>query len=150
MIKDKKGMSGIIVTIIMIALVLVAIAIVWGLVINLVGQQQDRVERSEQCVGLGLEIRNAACSDTNPSLCNLTMRRQGATSQDPAGIKVVFVGEGGNSSDSSEFGTITQLQTKTLEDIDSGITDIVRVEVTPYFLDETGNQDNCNTLSRNF
>ncbi len=48
-INNKKGVSGIIATIMMIGLVLVLVGIVWGVINNLVG---EKVQSSEACFGI--------------------------------------------------------------------------------------------------
>ncbi len=46
---NKKGISGVVATVIMIALVLAAVAIVWGVVTNLI---EDQLEESENCFNI--------------------------------------------------------------------------------------------------
>ena len=60
---DKRGVSQIITTILIVLLVLAAIVIVWQALKGTVEQSAEKVEKQAQCIGLDLTIGNAVCAD---------------------------------------------------------------------------------------
>jgi hypothetical protein len=46
--KNRRGVSGVVVTVLLIALVVIVVAVVWAVVVNLV---QDNIQGSESCFG---------------------------------------------------------------------------------------------------
>jgi flagellin-like protein len=69
---SKRGLSGVITTVLMIALVLAAVAIVWGIVNNTL---KDQVESSQSCFGNFDKVtlnRIYTCYDLNPDSDPLT------------------------------------------------------------------------------
>ena len=71
LLKNKKGVSAILGTIIMIALVLVIVGIVWGVVNNLI---EPKLKKSESCFGIFEQITindYYTCYDSNSTLKEL-------------------------------------------------------------------------------
>lgn len=143
MIKNKRGLSTIVVTVIMIALVLVAIGVVWGVLNNVIGKGAKGVELSAKCLNIDVSATSVSCSG-GPLSCTAQLERTGSGTDAIAGVKLVFK----NSTQSAsgvltEAGNIEVLAGKTLSLSPTGITDPNKVEITVYFEDTAGNPQYC-------
>jgi len=141
MITNKRGLSTIVTTLIIILLVLAAIAIVWVVISNLVGEKSDEVSFQAKCLSIDVRATAVECSGGS---CDVTLTR-GAMGADDVidGVKLVF-SDGTETSDVIEVsGDIEILGSKTEEDIDSGLSNPDKVEVTVYFVDDSGNDQIC-------
>ena len=152
--KNKKGLSAIVVTLIIVGLSLVAVGIVWGVVSNLIQGGTSNVEASIKCVNVMIEIDRASCVDgaTN-KICNVTVSRSGTEQEALGGVKIRFadtVSETYGSLISLEE-NIVQLEGRTFTSLDSGVpnaNEVNLVEVTPYFLDDAGKEQLCTQVSK--
>ena len=149
MIKNKKGLSTIVITVILVALVLVAIAIVWAVVKNLIGEGAENIEISSKCLHTDIQATTVDCSI--PTACEITLTRTGTSTDEIAGVKLVFKNAAGDSSNVlSEVGNIEALAGTTVTK-DSGISIPTSVGVTVYFVDSLGKEQLCtNTKTTNF
>ena len=59
--QNKKGLSDVVTTVLIILLVLAAVAAVWAFINNLISQGGSAVEAQGQCIGLKIE----------PAVCNI-------------------------------------------------------------------------------
>ena len=83
MIKNKKAISGIVMTVIMIVLVLVAVGVVWTVVQNLLEKNAEDIELGSDCLGLNFEITDLVCV---PNVeCNFTIKRTSSSSVNQIG-----------------------------------------------------------------
>ncbi len=143
MIKNKKGLSAVITTLLVVLLVLVAVGIVWAVVRNLVQTGAGGVELGAKCLNIDVSAVSASCND---SLCNVVVERSGSNTDEIAGIKLVIkdssTAEASGITDSE--GNIEVLATKTISDINvSGLSTPDTAEVTVYFIDNSGNEQLC-------
>jgi len=65
MIKNKKGMSAIVTTIIIIGIALAAVGVVWYVISNVVGTQQTKTETVASNLG-------KTCTTTSPATYEIT------------------------------------------------------------------------------
>ena len=74
---NNKGISGIILTIIMIGLVLVAAGVVWVVFSNVLEKQTQALDYNEKCAGLNLKVttNDTSCLDGSTKDCNMTIER---------------------------------------------------------------------------
>ena len=130
MITDKKGLSTVVTTLIIILLVLVAIGIVWVVVRGLIGTTETQINIQQKCIGIDLQIESASCTGAGPYTCVATVRKTGG--ETPDGIKVLF---------SNAVGSITGAQGDTTLPISllnnavgiSASSLPTKVEAIPYF-----------------
>jgi uncharacterized membrane protein YqiK len=156
--KNKRGLSDIVITLIIVLLSLVAVGVVWFVVNNLIQSGSQGVEISAKCLNVRLEIKQASCIDgTTNKICNVTLSRTGTESDAIGGVKMVFkdtIEEMSSSSLIDVPGNIEPLIGKRVTDIDSLIAkeyDVNLVEITAYFKDNSGNEQLCSqTVSFNF
>ena len=147
MIVNKKGMSAIVITVILLALVLVAVGIVWAVVNDVIGGATDDIGSEAKCIGLSVRATSVDCED--PAACVVALDKTG--DKVITGVKLVFEEADGTRSTSAidEEGDVDSLAGKSVT-VDSGLTAPVKVEVTPYFEDASGNDGNCQTSTTSF
>ena len=149
MFNNKKGVSGVVTVVILVALVLVAIGVIWGVVSNLLEEESETVDVQSKCLDLVVRPVSASC---DASGCDVTIRRT-AGGDDLGGVKIVYFNGTDYSSVITETDNIGELasQRYTHTSADIGINNPNKVEVTPYIRDSTGNERICqNKNSYNF
>ena len=144
MIRNKKGLSTVVTTLIIILLVLVAVSIVWVVVRAFIESGVETIDYTAKC--LQVDVRATAVTGTNPY--DVTLKR-GAGGEAIAGIRFVFLDAGTGSGMIDDAFNIQPLATET-RTVDGGISDAIKVEVTPYFIDANGNQQFCGGQTNTF
>jgi len=151
MIGNKRGLSTIVVTLIIILLSLVAVGIVWVVVRNIVVGGGAGIEIASKCLSVDISASKVACSNgvTN-KVCNVTFTRAGTgTGGDAiAGVKLIFKNSTSEVSSSliSVEGDIAPLVGKKITGQDSGLTNangVNSLDVSVFFKDDTGNEQLC-------
>jgi hypothetical protein len=140
MIKNKRGMSDIVVTLVIILLSLIAIGVVWVVVNNLLKSGTESVEITQKCSKVQLEVVAVSC--TQAGLCNVTAKKTG-TNDELAGVKLVFSNAAGNYSAAQDTAGDLTLAPKILGQYTTGITNATVVQVTPYFKDASNKVQDC-------
>ena len=137
----RKGVSGVILTIIMIVLVLAAVAVIWGIINNILVTQKEQVDFSSKCLGINIQSTKLDC---NNDLCEVTVSRD-SSGEAIAGMKLVFTTSSGDANYIHDVpGNIALLETKTISNITTtGIANATEVSITPYFLDSSGTEQLC-------
>jgi hypothetical protein len=144
---DKKGISTIIVSLILIVIVLGAVAIVWFIVKDLVGGSAEKINLGSKCLDVDLKATKLLCTGTNKDTCDVTLER-GPGGEAIGGAKLVFT----NSTNDRNFvhdvtGDISVLGTKAVSAVATNITNANKVEVTVYFKDESDKEELCSGSS---
>lgn len=140
--RDKKAMSEIVTTVIMVVLALVAVAVIWTIINNLISEKGAQVVTTSKCTDVTLTVESV--SNCVAAGCDVRVRR-GPRGDAIDGVKVVLKSATGASDVDTIEGNIPPLQTATLA-VDSGTFDATtanKVEVTAYFLDDSGIEQNC-------
>jgi len=150
-LKDKKGVSAIVATLIIVLLVIVAAGIVWFVIKGIVQSGAEQVELGQKCLEIDLEYvsvtetTSAECGDDDAY--SVTLRRASG-GDEIEGVKVVLL----NATDSSElqeFGVIGELETKTTT-VCSDALNADKIQFTAYFEDSEGNPVYCQSNEREF
>ncbi|MEN7982464.1 MAG: hypothetical protein ABFQ65_03370 [Nanoarchaeota archaeon] len=144
MIKHKRGISTVVITIIMIVLVLAAIGVVWTIISSIIEDSSGEIGISSKCLKVNLIVTKMICADAT---CDITVNRK-AGGENIGGFKLIFSNSvSGNVGTTVEnvVGNIQELGTKTAEDKAHGLTDEQpdTVEVVVYFLSESGTEQIC-------
>jgi hypothetical protein len=141
--KNNKGMSTIVVTVIMIALVLAAIGVVWAIVNNVLEEETMSIGLEGDCLKINLVATKMICEGET---CDVTLNRK-AGGEDIGGVKLIFSNSTGNTGTTVEdvAGNIPELGTKITGDKSHGLTNELpdTVEVVVYFLSESGTEEIC-------
>lgn len=146
--ENKRGLSAIVATLIIILLVLVAVGIIWVVVRNLIQEGAGQIEISTKC--MAVDVRAVGVNETSGGIYDVTLRRT-AGGEEISGVKITLFNETANSG-VLEFGiALTELQTAT-QPIDTGgnVTGADRLEYTVYLEDDSGNEGFCSTSSHSF
>ena len=145
-LKDVKGLSNVIVTLIMIVLVLIAVGLVWTAVQSNIESGTEQIEISAKCLKVDIKATKLEC--TGGALlsdsCTVTVKRN-VGGDDLAGIKLVLTNTLGEINHIEDVpGNIDPLGTKTTSGITAiGVANVTKVEVAPYFIDPSGNEQLC-------
>jgi len=142
--KSKKGLSGIVMTIILIALVLVAAAIVWAIVSNLLEGKSEDITIADKC--LGLNIKATYLGDCDTDSCDVILER--AIVSDTG----EFDGLGLTFSSATETGVEKYYEddiaaSKTLSNYITGVADAIKVDVRVYFENEAEERVFCSLIN---
>jgi len=140
MIEHKRGLSTVVVSLIMIVIVLGAVTVIWVVVRDLVGEGAGQVNLGARCLEADIRATKLECT---ADVCAVTVERNpgGGTI---GGVKLIFT----NSTGASNYvydvsGDIALLETKTVSNVTTGIGNANKVAVAVYFLDASGNEELC-------
>ena len=141
--ENKKGLSTIVTTLIIILLSLVAIGIIWVVVSNVIEGGAEQSEINAKCLQIDIKATAAGCDGGD---CNVTYRRSSG-GDDIDGIKVVL-SNGQESFTHSVSVNVQPLSTNTTTTIATGLAgNISSVQIAAYFIDASGNEQICATTS---
>lgn len=143
--RNNKGLSTIVATLIIILLTLVAVGIIWVVIRNVIQGGAESVDLSTKCIAVSLEANSV--TETPAGVYAVTLKRN-AGGEALGGIKV-SVFNAIVSSGIKDFGVLTELQTRTVSidtNTGTGITAVTggnKIEYTPFFVDSSGNEQLC-------
>lgn len=141
MIYNKKGLSAVVVTLIMILLGIVVAGIIWVVVRNVAQGGTEEIGLGAKCLEVDVVATKAEC--TQAGSCNVTVERN-AGGDDLGGLKLIFNNASGEQNYVHDVsGNINPLETTTEEQIATGLVNVTSVDVTPYFTSESGNEQLC-------
>lgn len=152
-IQNRKGLSAIVATLIIILLTLVAVGIIWVVIRNVVQGGAEQIDISQKCIAVSLEA--VTVNEIASGVYAVTLKR-GADSQGDLGVKVnVFSGATTSSGvinfgafgDLDALGTVTRtVNTNTTTPVAGGD----KIEFTAFFLDASGNEQLCPQATQTF
>ena len=143
---NKKGLSTVVTTLIIILLVLVAIGIVWVVVRGLIGTTEGQINIQQKCIGIDLEIDSASCTGAvAPYSCSAVVKKIGG--ETPDGIKVFFSNNAGSITGASGD-TATPISLLNTASGISASTMPTKVEAVAYFNDAEGNPSFCSQTAK--
>lgn len=148
MINNKRGLSAIIVTLIMILLVIVASGLIWVVIRNVVGSGTEQISTGTACLNVNVEATKVTNS-TNGLSYDVTLTRN-AGGDTIGGVNLILTNATGTDSfvyDRS--GNIPPLATETVtvDTTANAIFNANKVEVVVYFTDASGNDQACSVSS---
>ena len=155
--EDKKGISAIIVTLLMIVLSLVAVGAVWVVVQNVLSSGTSQIDYGTKC--LDIDVRATTIKDTTTPAAipantewganyDLTLTRS-AKGEAIGGVKLVIL-NGTANSEVLDFGiALAPLETKKQAlTLTNKVANATKVEITTYFIDSSGIQKPCQQTSK--
>jgi len=147
MIKNKRGLSAVVVTLIMILLGVVVAGIIWVVVQNVVESGTGQIGLTAKCMEINIEIESAACN-INGTSCNVTLERK-AGGDELGGVDLSYSNPtSGKSIEHDEELGVNEKQTFVGDS--PNVTNVDTIQVIPYFLDESGNKQQCSQASDTF
>jgi len=160
MMKNTKGMSAVVTTLIIILLTIVALGIIWVVVRNVIQGGSEQVEWAQKCQPIEIQAvavnmtdsQTGAFANESYTTYSVTLSRTNA-GEAISGVKLVF-SNGTAYSDVVEFNIpLGALQTKTNSSInltDTTVKDADQLEITPYFIDDLGETHLCERVTEEF
>ena len=147
---NKKGLSTIVATFLIILLTLVAVGIIWIVIRNVVQSGTDQVGIDAKCLAASVEATKV--TNTSGSAYFATIVRNGGDDT-LGGVKLVFTDSDGaaNVVEPVSFATapLNALEARTIGPIDlSTLANPNKVSVVVYFLDSSGNEQLCSTANQ--
>ena len=137
---NKRGLDAIVTTVIIILLAIVAIAIIWTVVRNVVQQSSEQIDISSKCIAVDLRAVSVAPVATEVGNYSVTLNRR-AGGDAIGGVKVTLFNDTANGG-VRDFGvTLNELDTKTQTVV--GVTGANKLEYTAFFVDASGNEQLC-------
>jgi len=89
--KNTKGLSGVITTLIIILLVIAAIGIIWAVVNPFIQGAGGDIDVATKCMGLDVIVQSVTC--TAGDTCAVTFKRGSDGETQPDGIRLLFYNE---------------------------------------------------------
>lgn len=150
MINNKRGLSGIVTTVIIVLLVLVAVGILWAVVGNMIEKNVESIDLNAKCLNVNLEVTRLIESSTGDYA--LTVSRSGS-GEGEVGLKVIFLNTTANTNsdvlDSNALFGPLDMDTMSFDD--TGVNGANKVKITPYFVGESNEHLLCpNSLEFSF
>jgi hypothetical protein len=146
--KNNKGLSTVVTTLIIILLVLVAVGIIWGVVNNLLTKSKSNINANTRC--MDIDIKATKVLDNGDGTFNVTLSRT-STGEAVDGVKaVIYNNESLNTEVLDIAYAVNPLDnvvkvTTASTNFPTGFTGtlIKKIEVTPYFTDDSGVEVLC-------
>lgn len=135
MYKDKKGVSAVLVTIILVALALVLITVFWSSITELFGAQVEDIDYTQKCLGANLAIKSVDCSGT----CTIEIERSIGNKEEISGVGLTIYDAGVPGTEIETEGNFDL--SKTFTPVGAATVDEVRARA--YFTDEGGEKHVC-------
>ncbi|MEK6827261.1 MAG: hypothetical protein AABX99_02135 [Nanoarchaeota archaeon] len=152
--KNKKGWSTIVVTLIIVVLSLVAVGVVWTVVSGLLKSGTQSADISTKCLGVSVEAARANCSDATSNVCTVVLSRTGTSEDQISGVKLVYknntAGAASGLIDVSGDVPLLVGKTVTSDTLIAKTTffgNFSTVYITPYFKDASGKVQLCSQTS---
>jgi hypothetical protein len=138
---EKKGLSTVITSLIIILLVLVAIGIVWVTVRGIIDRGTGQVDIKSKC--LEVDVRPTALGSCNATYCIATLNRK-AGGVDVAGVKLIVSNTAAGTSNITSYpNNIVPLATLNILAGANTVVSPNKVEVVVYFKDAAGVDTLC-------
>lgn len=141
MIQNKKGLSAVVTTLIIILLTIVAIMIIWGVVKGMIDKNKTSLETSSSCLDLDLRATKVKNITGQPGNYSVTLTRSsGGDTID--GAELVLSSEDNSTDVVLLEEEIAPLAIKVIV-VEAGFSNASSVRVSPYFYDEKENKQRC-------
>ena len=148
MMGNKKGLSDIVITLLIVVLSLVAIGGVWFVVRNVLNRGNQQTDIGAKCLAIAVDATAVVCDNSGANqVCSVTLTKTG--SDEISGVNLIFKNSltGVQSSQLvTSVGDVPVVLGKTATDVDTQVLStnaLDTVEVIAYFTDESGNVRNC-------
>lgn len=147
--KNTKGLSGVITTLIIILLVIAAIGIIWAVVNPFIKGAGDDIATQTNCMNLEIEVQSVTC--TAGDACIVKLKRGADGGVQPNGVKLLFYNAAGTSNYPADVtltaGDLDELEIYTTPAInaktDGVLSDVATVSLASYYTDGSGNPSYC-------
>lgn len=140
--QNKKGLSEAVMTVIMIALVLVAVGVIWVVVQNILSKSATNIDYNQKCLGITIEPTNLEPCDANN--CNVALERAtGSTGDAVGGFEVTLSNETASGTAQTFDENVAVSMTKS---VTKSVGNPNKVSVRIYFIDDKSEKHYCNNI----
>lgn len=150
---NKRGLSTIVATLLIILLTLVAVGIIWVVVRNVVQGGTDQMAIDAKCIQASVLSTNVVNTSTGSfvnNTYNITLSREGGD-EEIGGVELVFTDAAETSSfiwtrvgNIASLGTVVEKVSIPITGTDA-LANPSKVSVVVYFLDSSGDKQYCTT-----
>lgn len=141
---NKRGVSSIVVTVLIIFLVFAVVSVLWVAISKIAQRGAAEIELNQRC--LEVNIMATALKNITDTNYSITLKRS-PSGEEVEGVKLLFFNPDDETSEIIDLPEkISPLETLT-RSIETKITNINKVELTPYFKDESDNELICPTTA---
>jgi len=144
--KNTRGISSIIATLILILLTIVLIGIVWVVVSGIVTNSTKQVNSGAQCLNSGIQITSASCTKAGNN-CNVTIQRTLGTDT-INGVRLIFINAATNSAINDTVGDIPTQGSINAQNWNPGVSNVSEVDAAIYFSDASGAKSVCSGVTK--
>lgn len=144
MMKNTRGISSIIATLILLLLTIVLVGIVWAVVSEIVKTSSEGATSGAQCFNSAIDVTSATCK-ANTGNCNVTVQRTLGTDV-IGGVRLVFTNAASNSYYTDINGslqTLVPLRTT----VTTGIANVTEIDAAVYYTNAAGTPNVCSPVS---
>jgi len=143
--ENKKALSTVVTTLIILLLVLVSVGIFWGVSGGIINKTASQADLNNKCISANIQATKLTCAGVAPFTCDVTFARATGQGSDPVeGVKLIFTTATTRSNIVPVSGDVPQLTGKVITGQTTGLTaQATGVEVTVYFKDSTGKDFIC-------
>ena len=141
MINNKKGISSIIATLILVLLTIVLIGVVWVVVSGIVNNSTKQTTSGAECLNSEVQVSSATCS-VSTGMCNVVAQRTQGTDT-IGGVRLVLKNPSGATVISDVNGSIQTLASVSASVNASSVMNVSEVDAAIYFTDAAGNKNVC-------
>lgn len=144
MMKNNRGISSIIATLILLLLTIVLVGIVWAVVSGIVKTSSEGATSGAQCFNSALEVTAATCTISSVGNCNVTIQRSLGTDT-IGGVRLIFTNTSGSSFFMDVNGTLQTL-VPIRPTITTGVASVSDIKAAVYYSDAAGNKNVCSPV----
>ena len=142
MLKDKRGLSAIVLTVIMVGLVLVAVGIVWVVVSGILTTQTEALDYENMCLGLSFDVSTPTC---DAGTCSMVIERGLASKGDPIdGIAITLSDETESMDEEIVEDNIAATKTVSMDSVT--LAGSIKASMRIYFEKEDGTKHYCSQI----
>ena len=139
--KNKKGVSTVVATLIILAIVLVGIGIVMYVIMPLFEGTSENIDYSAKCLSTGVTILSADYN-RGSNIAEVSLKRRAGISSDEFDGVMLKFDDGVETEEVDVSGNIAALETKTKSSILS-LSNLTKVDANVYFIQEGGDKYIC-------
>lgn len=143
MIRNKRGLSAVIVTLLLVMLSIVLVGIVFVVVSNVVNTSKSNISGGATCSYSGVEVTSATCNKIGTQ-CNVTVQRTRG-SDEIGGVTLTFSNAAGDAASNSTGGNIITPAYKRISSIplNPAVANVSSIGVSIYYNESSGKQYPC-------
>jgi len=131
---NKKGISDVVTTVLIVLLSLVAVAIVWSFLSPLITKSGTQIAQTQACLSASLEV--SGCKLTGTNVYNVTVKRS-AGSADVRSIGLIFARADGSTNVTEQTSAPDELETRLYPGVSPGF-NAINVAVAAGIADAKG------------